>query len=115
MDPTNPLIAAMYELLDRAREMFGDKVKSFWFNDTDNCPNCLKQKIQLTDGGKDSLQLSLNSFIYHDMNVMIIYLLCGRCLVNLTTSRGKKQKELYKSLEDHLKKAYHDYLSSIAS
>lgn len=115
MEPDNQLIAAMYELLDKAREMFGDKVESFWFNDTENCPGCIKRKIQLIGGDKDSLLLSLNSFMYHDMNVMIIYLLCGRCLVNLTSSQGKKQKELYKSLEDNLKKAYHDYLSSIAS
>jgi hypothetical protein len=115
MEDDITIIEAMHELFFRAQEMYGDAVESFWFHESEVCPCCSKSKIDMINTGKDSALMSLNSFIYRDMNVLIIYFLCSQCITKIPVSTGKKQKDLYNSIELNLKNAYHKYLESLAS
>jgi hypothetical protein len=114
MEDDITIIEAMHQLFSHAQEMYGDAVESFWFHESEVCPCCKKNKINNLNSGKDSL-MSLNSFIYRDMNVLIIYFLCIPCVTRLPVTKGQKQKDLYDSIEQNLKDAYHKYLESLAS
>jgi hypothetical protein len=95
--------------------MYGDKVETFWFYESETCACCNKRKIDKVNTGTDSALLSLNSFMYHNMNVLILYFLCSRCITDLPVIGKQKQKNMYNSIEQNLKYAYHKYLESIAS
>lgn len=103
----------LFELLSKADEMYGDAVEKIWFYDDDLCPGCRKRKIDAVVMGKDSA-LSLNAFIYRELNTLIGYFLCSYCVTNIF-AKGEKQKDLYHNLEENLKNAYHEHLKSEAS
>ena len=109
----NNLDDALIELLMKTREMYGDSIETFWFYDGDLCPCCNKRKIDALKMGND-LALSLNGFMYRDMNALIGYLLCSYCVTDVF-AKGDKQKGLYQKLEENLKNAYHDHLKLSAS
>jgi len=109
----NILEDMLVELFAKSKEMYGDAIENFWFYDGDNCPCCNKRKIDAVKMGKD-LALSLNAFMYRDMNTLIGYLLCSYCVTDLFGNEVK-QKSMYKYLEQNLKDAYHDHLKSSAS
>jgi hypothetical protein len=104
---------ALIELFVKSREMYGDKIDTFWFFDGDLCPSCNKRKIDAVVMGKES-SLSVNGFMYHDMNTLIGYFLCSYCVTNLF-AKGDKQKDLYHNLEENLKAAFHEHLKSQSS
>lgn len=103
----------LFELLGKANEMYGDAVEMIWFYDGDLCPSCNKRKIDAVVMGKKSA-LSVNGFMYYDMNTLIGYFLCSYCVTNLF-AKGDKQKDLYHNLEENLKAAYHEHLKSQSS
>jgi hypothetical protein len=103
----------LLELLSRADEIYGEAVEKIWFYDGDLCPSCMKRKIDALVIGKDPA-LSLNAFIYRDLNTLIGYFLCSHCATDVF-AKGEKHKELYHNLEENLKTAYHIYLKSQAS
>jgi len=82
MELENNIIHAMHELFFRAKDIYGDIVESFWFYESEFCP-CCNKKIDLVNAGKELSLLSLNSFMYHDMSVLIIYFLCSRLYYRL--------------------------------
>ena len=103
----------LFELLSKGNEMYGDAVEKIWFYDGELCPSCNKRKIDALIMGEESA-LSLNAFMYRDLNTLIGYFLCSYCVTNLF-GKGDKQKILYDQLEENLKTAYHDHLKSQAS
>lgn len=103
----------LFELLNKANEMYGDAVEKIWFYDGELCPSCNKRNIDALVMGEESA-LSVNGFMYHDLNTFIGYFLCSYCVTNLF-AKGDKQKNLYQNLEENLKKAYHEHLKSEAS
>ena len=109
----NNIEDALFELLNRANEMYGDAVEKIWFYDGEKCPCCNKRKIDALIMGKESA-LSLNAFMYRDMNTLIGYFLCSRCVTDLLANTAE-QKSMYKNLEQNLKDVYHDHLKSSAS
>jgi hypothetical protein len=115
MDDDITIIEAMHELFSRSKELYGDAIESFWFHESEVCPCCNRNKIDNLNAGKESALMSLNSYIYRDMNVLIIYFLCIPCITRLPVTTGQKQKDLYNSIEQNLKDAYHKYLESLAS
>lgn len=88
----------------KAKELYGDAVESFWMYENEYCPCCNKRKIDRMKAGEDLL-LSLNAYLYRDMNVLIAYLLCSVCISDLL-KEGKQQKKMYSKIENRLKKAY---------
>ena len=98
----------LFELLGKANEMYGDEVERIWFYDGELCPNCNKRKIDVLKMGEESA-LSLNAYMYHEMNTLIGYFLCSRCITDLLGSTVQ-QKSNYEKLEQNLKNAYHDHL-----
>jgi len=72
MELENNIIHAMHELFFRAKDIYGDRVESFWFYESEFCP-CCNKKIDLVNAGKELSLLSLNSFMYHNMSVLIIF------------------------------------------
>ena len=109
----NNIDNAIIELFKKADEMYGDAIESFWFYEGESCPCCKKRKIDSLSMGKN-LALSLNAFMYRELNTLIGYLLCNRCITDLL-GKGDRQKNMYYSLEQNLKNAYHEYLKSQAS
>lgn len=109
----NNIEAALFELLSRTNEMNGDAVEKIWFYDGELCPSCNKRKIDAVVMGEESA-LSLNAFMYRDLNTLIGYFLCSYCVTNLF-GKGDKQKILYDKLEENLKTAYHEHIKTQAS
>lgn len=64
-------------LFTQAKMRFGTAIKGSWFYDGDDCPGCRKKIGAMKYKGTDAM--SINSFIYRDHGVLIIYLLCGKC------------------------------------
>lgn len=109
----NNIEEAVVGLFLKCKEMYGDAIEHFWFYDRELCPCCNKSKIDAVKMGDESA-LSLNGFMYWDMNALIGYLLCSRCVTDLF-GNDKKQKAMYNQLEKNLKNGYHDSLKSSAS
>lgn len=103
----------LFELLNKANEMHGDAVEKVWFYEGELCPCCNKRKIDVLKMGQDSA-LSLNAFMYREMNTLIGYFLCRRCVTDLFAG-NPDQKNKYKMLEETLKNEYHNHLKSSAS
>ena len=103
----------LLELLNKADEIYGEKVDKIWFYDGVNCPFCNKREIDALKMGEESA-LSLNAYMYHEMNTLIGYFLCSRCITDLLGSIVQ-QKSNYEKLEQNLKNAYHDHLKLSAS
>lgn len=103
----------IFELLNKANEMHGNQVEKIWFYEGEICPSCTKRKIDAVVMGEDSA-LSVNAYMYHDLNTLIGYFLCSYCVTDLF-AKGDKQKKLYENLEENLKAAYHKHLKFEAS
>lgn len=109
----NEIDQAVIALFKSAEEMYGEAMERFWFYEDEICPCCKKRSIDSIKMGKD-LALSLNAFMYRDLNTLIAYFLCSYCVTDLLRA-DKAQKKKYHTLEENLKSAYHDYLKSEAS
>jgi hypothetical protein len=103
----------LLELLNKADEIYGEKVDKIWFYDGKICPFCNKREIDSLKMGEESA-LSLNAYMYHEMNTLIGYFLCSRCITDLLGSTVQ-QKSNYEKLEQNLKNAYHNHLKLSAS
>lgn len=112
MEDDVQVISAVYELFDNAKRMYGDSIENYWFYDSEHCPACGK-KIDIFKFGKENA-ISLNGYMYRDMNVFIAYLLCGRCATEIFR-KSNKSKIIYKNLEENLKNAYAQFMKSSAS
>jgi hypothetical protein len=113
MEEINPLKDAIDALFFKALNLYGDAIEKFWIYEDKICPCCKIRKIDPfeREGGP---AMSLNSFMFRDMNVLIAYFLCGKC-INLLLKKGKKGVKEYNSIEETLKVAYCDSLKSEAS
>jgi hypothetical protein len=95
------ITAALYELFSNAEKKYGDALENHRFYESDICPCCIKNKIDpLTMGNK--LALSLNGYIYRDLNTLIACLLCGNCIVELL----RKDKRSKKNIQETGRKLY---------
>ncbi|MEB2297197.1 MAG: hypothetical protein OZ930_11805 [Ignavibacteria bacterium] len=103
----------LFELLNQCHEKYGDAVEKIWFYEDELCPSCNKRKIDAVSMGDESA-LSLNAFMYHDLNTLIGYFLCSYCVTDMF-GKGNNQKLLYNKLEENLKTAYHEHIKSQAS
>lgn len=84
----------------QAQMRFGTVVKGRWFYDADDCPGCRKKVGGMKFKGKDAM--SLNSFIYREHGVLMIYLLCGKCgnKVMKATANTPLHVEIEKNLKE---------------
>lgn len=112
MENNSEIVETLYQLFDNAKNQYGDAIENYWFNDSEVCPACSK-KIDVFKFGEKSA-LSLNAFIYRDMNTLIAYLLCGRCAKEIIR-KGKNAKSIYKDLEENLKLNYTEFIKHSAS
>lgn len=101
------------ELLNKADEIYGEKVDKIWFYDGKICPFCNKREIDALKMGEESA-LSLNAYMYHEMNTLIGYFFYRRCITDLL-GNTVQQKSNYEKLEQNLKNAYRDHLKLSAS
>jgi hypothetical protein len=113
LEDNNEITAALYELFSNAEKMYGDALENYWFYESEICPCCNKNKIDPLAMGHE-LALSLNGYMYRDLNTLIAYLLCSRCIVELLR-KDKRSKVLYKKIEAALKKEYSEHLKSKSS
>jgi hypothetical protein len=108
------LDAALAELFTRATAQFGNAVKSYWLYDGDPCPGC-GFPVEVTHyKGKDAL--SLNAFIHRPRGVLIGYILCGRCALQIFEAAERNpgvQIPLHDAIEQALIKAYQRHLASL--
>ncbi len=112
MEENSNIIEAVYQLFDNAKKQYGDAIENYWFNDSETCPACTK-KIDTFQFGKKSA-ISLNAFIYRDMNTLIAYFLCSRCAKEIF-KKSKQSKMIYTNLEENLKNAYTGFIKHSAS
>jgi len=81
--------------------MYGDAVEKIWFYDGEICPSCNKREIDTLKLGEESA-LSLNAYMYHELNTLIGYFLRSRCITDLLGSTVQ-QKSNYEKLEQNLR------------
>ena len=112
MEDNPEIVEALYQLFDNAKNQYGDAIENYWFNDSENCPACGKNIDAMQLGHKSAL--SLNAFIYRDMNTLIAYLLCGKCAKEIFR-KSKQSKSIYKNLEENLKLNYTEFIKHSAS
>jgi len=65
----------------------------------------------MTIGGKTTL--SLNGFMYRERGILIAYLLCGVCALELFKTSRQNQMLMYEKIENNLVRAYKEYLASL--
>lgn len=106
------IIEAVYKLFDNAKNLYGDAIENYWFNDSENCPAC-GRKIDAIQLGEKSA-VSLNAFIYRELNTLIAYFLCGKCAKEIIR-KSKLSKAIYKNLEERLKNSYTKFIKQSAS
>lgn len=112
MEDDSGIIQAVYQLFETAKENYGDSIENYWVNEGENCPACDKKIDLMQFGGKSAI--SLNAFIYRDMNTLIAYFLCGKCAKEIIR-KSKQSKSIYANLEENLKKSYTEFIKSSAS
>ncbi|MBP6003073.1 MAG: hypothetical protein KA746_06525 [Pyrinomonadaceae bacterium] len=100
--PNNEIKEMMDMLYTQARMRFGAAIKGRWFYDADDCPGCGKKIGSMKYKGKDAM--SLNSFIFRDHGVLIIYLLCGKC--GNKVIRATSDTPLHAEIEKNLKSGF---------
>ena len=112
MEDNPEITEAVFELFNNAQRMYGDAVENYWFYEGENCPACGKKIDLMQFGGKSAV--SLNAFIYRDLNTLIAYFLCSRCAKEILR-KSKQSKIIYPKLEENLKKAYTEFIKGSAS
>ena len=95
----------MDDLYEMAKLQFGDVVKARWFHKEDACPGCGK-KINAMKY-KSQSAMSVNTFIYRDRGVLIVYLLCGKC--GKQVIKATENLPLHAEIEKNLKSSYLRY------
>jgi hypothetical protein len=112
MEDNTDITGAVYELFNNAKRMYGDAVENYWFCESETCPACAR-KIDTLQFGKKAA-ISLNAFVYRDMNTLIAYFLCSRYATEIFR-KSKQSKIIYPKLEENLKKAYTEFIKGSAS
>ena len=98
----NEISELMDQLYVQAKIQFGRVVKGRWFYDRDNCPGCCGKVTAGKHKGQETI--SINTFIFREHGVLIVYLLCGKCgkkVIKATTDTP-----LHTEIEKNLKKAF---------
>jgi len=112
MNSDSDITQAVMRLFETAQNQFGDSIENFWFHESENCPACNRHIDTIKMG--DKLAISLNAYIYRDLNTLIAYLLCERCAKEILR-KSKLSKSIYKDLEENLKNSYTDFIKQSAS
>lgn len=105
---------ALLQLFMQSHAQFGDAVRAYWFNDSDDCPGC-GRRVNLTRF-KSKEAISLNAFIYRERGVLIGYFLCDRCVKKVFADAKRnpyRQTELHTAVEANLIKAYKKHMHSM--
>lgn len=104
MEEQNPLKDAIDTLFLNALDRYGDAIEKFWIYESEVCPCCNTSQIDSLEIEGEN-KVSVNSYIYRDLNVLIAYFLCSKCITKLL-KKGKKAVQEYAEIEETLKKAY---------
>jgi hypothetical protein len=92
-------------ILEMMKAQFGDAAKVCWVYDGDLCPCCMKRQADLMKyDGKDAL--SINAFMYRERGVLIAYILCGQCAMDIIELSKNGPTPMHKSIETNLINAY---------
>lgn len=92
----------MDPLYAQAPMRFGSAINGCWFYDGNDCPGCGKKIGAMKYKGKEAL--SLNSYIFRDHGVLIIYLLCGKC--GNKVIRATSDLPLHAEIEKNVKSGF---------
>ena len=91
---------------------FGNSVQGYWVYVDDLCPGC-----RVNDIGefymKGQRAVSINGYIYRARGILIAYLLCGDCAMQVIANSTKKNLPVHGTIEETLSKAYERYLRSL--
>jgi len=91
------------------RERYHWSFRTYWLYEGEWCPCCGRRKVEMWATGRQS-PLSLNTFLYNEMDVLIGYLLCSVCAMDLLETSKKRQTLMHQQIERCLRAAYHQHL-----
>lgn len=94
-------------LFRQAQIQLGTAVRGRWMHDGDDCPGCGKEITATRYMKKDAL--SLNAYIYREHNVLIAYMLCGKCATHIITQSEIapfRKLPIHDTIEKNLKAAF---------
>lgn len=100
------------EILKIMTDHFGKAVKSIWVYDGELCPCCRMWEIDFVDHNGEKA-LSINAYMYRERDVLIAYLLCGRCAGRVIAESLDGPTEMHAAIERNLADAYNRYLNSL--
>lgn len=93
------------------RAHFGSAARAVWVCDDELCSCCGKRKIDLMMyQGQEAL--SINAYMHRERGVMIGYLLCGECALDVMTESEGGAGKLHQAIEKNLERAYARFLNS---
>ena len=110
MDTQDSLAAAIDKMISHFKAHYGESIKTYWFYEGDTCPCCAKRKVGALKVNHE-YAVSLNAFLYNEMSVLIGYMLCRICAIDILETSKKRQVVMHQRIEKHLIEAYHRHLS----
>ena len=103
----NEIDDLLEQLFRQAQRQFGSAIRGRWMYDGDGCPGCGKE-VGVTKYKKQDA-LSLNAFIFREHGVLIAYLLCGKCALQIlreAEKRPNRKLPMHDEIEKNLKHAF---------
>lgn len=116
MDTPDDIDAVLQQFFMQAHAQFGDAIKGYWFNESGQCPACLRAVEKFKMKGKD--MMSLNAYIFRRKGILIGYFLCGHCakrIFNDAQRNPGQQTAVHGRIEANLEKAYLTHMNSMNS
>jgi len=100
------------EIMGIFKARFGNSAQGCWVYSDDLCPGC-----QVNNIGdfyiKGERQVSINAYMYRNRGILIAYLLCGHCAMQVIDNSSKENQSIHEKIEKTLGKAYERYLRSM--
>lgn len=106
----NAFLAAKFEeMVAWHKTRYGHLFTTSWMYTDPWCPCCGKRRVTIwkTEG---HYLVSLNGFLYNEQQVLIGYLLCPVCALDLVESSEQRKARLHQQIEARLMAAYHQQI-----
>lgn len=99
-------IAAQFEeLVAMNKARYGKLFQTTWMYNDEVCPCCARRKAEVGET-PGPFPLSLNTFLYNEQQVLIGYMLCRVCAMDLLETSKKRKTLMHERIEQCLIAAY---------
>ena len=112
-DEVRKYIATQFDkMVALYRRQYGHLFTTTWWYESEWCPCCGRRPVGLWANPEGQTALSLNGWIYRERQVLIGYLLCRRCVEDLTRASPAQEITMHRQIEGRLRAAYQQALGA---